>query len=86
MRIVGEKVSKWGGLAAALVLSLPTLIYFGFFIETTIRIGELQLGYFIAGLLLVGIVNLFWATLLAAIGGLASFVWLASRGMRRAKD
>ena len=86
MKIPGEKVSRWGGFAASLVLSLPTLIYLAYSIETTIRIGELQLGYFIAGLLLVGMVNVFWATVIAAIGGLTSFAWLALRGTRRAKD
>ena len=86
MRIAGERVSKWGGFVTALVLSLPTLIYIAYSIETTIRIGELQLGYFIAGLLLVGMVNLLWAAGIAAIGGLTSFVWLALRRTRRAKD
>ncbi|MBX7540203.1 hypothetical protein [Qipengyuania sphaerica] len=79
-------MSKWSGFAAAVVLSLPILIYLGYFIATTIRIGELQLGYFVVGLLLVAVVNLFWVAVVAAIGGLTSFAWLALRGTGRARD
>ena len=86
MRIAGERVSKWSGFAAAVVLSLPILFYLGVYVETVARTGNLELGYFIAGLILVGILNVFWFVLVAAAGGVASFVWLALLSLRRSRD
>ena len=79
MKIAGEKVSKWSGLAAAFVLSLPILAYVGWFVQTAYEIGEFGLGYFIFGFLIAGMANLLWAIVLAAVGAVISAIWLAVR-------
>ncbi|MBX7527266.1 hypothetical protein [Qipengyuania vesicularis] len=72
-------MSKWGGFAFALVLSLPMLAYFAWFVMTAIDIGEFSLGFFLAGLLVAGMANLLWAIAVAAVGAIGSAIWLAVR-------
>ena len=79
MKIAGEKVSRWSGLAAAIVLSLPLLAYFVWFVMTAIEVGEFSLGFFLGGLLVAGMANLLWAIALAAVGAIVSAIWLAVR-------
>lgn len=79
MKTAGEKVSKWGGFAFAFVLSLPMIAYFMWFVMTAIDIGEFSFGFFLAGLLVAGMANLLWSIALAAIGTIASAIWLAVR-------